>query len=322
MSFSEIVGQDKPVAILKTALKSGRIAHAYLFYGMEGIGKRTTADLFARALVCSGGDPPCGNCPSCRKAAHGNHPDLITVRAEGQFIKIAAVKELRNRMMFRPTEGAYRVFILPEADRMNAAAANALLKTLEEPTAGNILLLTTARPHALPMTILSRCQHLRFSPLPRQDVALFLREREGLSSELAMVLAASAGGSIGRALEMNREDPLARRDAILADLAADDPADPLRRLIFAGHLGTERDEIIENLRILQGCYRDALLWRETGERQRLAFPDRGDLIERIAARLDGPSLLANLALIDAAASAVDLNANKSLTLENMVIKLA
>ena len=321
MRFEEIYGHEKPIAILKSAMAKDRIAHAYLFYGMDGIGKQTAASVFARALNCGGVDPPCDACASCRKAEHNNHPNIITVQAEGQFIKIGAVKEIQARMTFRPREGR-RIFILREADRMNAAAANALLKTLEEPSADNILLLTTARSHALPMTILSRCQHLRFSPLPPEEVARFLREKEGLETAAAEILAASSGGSIGRAVEMNREDYLAQRNAILELLAEDNPEDLLKRLAFAGRFGTEREEILERLRILRNGYRDGLVLRETEEKERLMFRDRAGVIEAVAGRLSGRDLLRNMAAVDAAMSAIAQNANKSLTLEAMLIKLA
>ena len=321
MRFAEIYGHEKPIAILKSAMAKDRIAHAYLFYGMDGIGKKTTASVFARALNCGDKDPPCDACASCRKAEHKNHPNIITVQAEGQFIKIGAVKEIQARMTFRPGEGR-RIFILQEADRMNAAAANALLKTLEEPSAGNILLLTTARSHALPMTILSRCQHLRFSPLPTGEVARFLREKEGLEAAAAEILAASSGGSIGRAVEMNGEEYLALRNTILEHLAEDNPQDLLKRLAFAGRFGTEREEILERLRILRNGYRDGLILRETGEKERLIFRDRAGVIEAVAGRLSGRDLLHNIAAVDAAMSAIAQNANKSLTLEAMLIKLA
>jgi DNA polymerase-3 subunit delta' len=321
MRFAEIYGHEKPIAILKSAMAKDRIAHAYLFYGMDGIGKKTTASVFARALNCREVEPPCDACASCRKAEHKNHPNIITIQAEGQFIKIGAVKEIQARMTFRPAEGR-RIFILQEADRMNAAAANALLKTLEEPSAGNILLLTTARPHVLPMTILSRCQHLRFSPLPPTEVARFLREKEGLETAAAEILAASSGGSIGRAVEMNKEGFLALRNAILELLAEDNPEDLLKRLAFAGRFGTEREEIIERLRILRNGYRDGLVLRETGAKERLMFRDRAGVIETVAGRLSGRDLLRNIAAVDAAMSAVAQNANKSLTLEAMLIKLA
>lgn len=321
MRFSEIYGHEKPIAILKSAMAKDRIAHAYLFYGMDGIGKKTSASVFARALNCGDGEPPCDTCASCRKAEHNNNPNIIKVQAEGQNIKIGAVKEIQARMTFRPAEGR-RVFILQEADRMNAAAANALLKTLEEPSAGNILLLTTARPHALPMTILSRCQHLRFSPLPTREVARFLREKEGLEATAAEILAASSGGSIGRALEMNREDFLTLRNAILELFAEDNPEDLLQRLAFAGRLGSEREEILERLRILRNGYRDGLVYRETGEKERLMFRDRAEVIAALASRLSGRDLIGNIAAVETAMSAIAQNANKSLTLEAMLIKLA
>ncbi len=109
MTFTEITGHEKQIAILKKAMAGSRIAHAYLFYGMEGIGKRTVASVFARALNCEGETPPCDVCPSCRKAEHKTHPDIITIAAEGQFIKIGAGKELQEQMKFRPREGRRRV---------------------------------------------------------------------------------------------------------------------------------------------------------------------------------------------------------------------
>jgi DNA polymerase III subunit delta' len=322
MTFTEIYGHEKQIAILKGAMAKGRIAHAYLFYGMEGIGKRTVASVFARALNCEGETPPCDVCASCQKAERGHHPDIITITAEGQFIKIGAVKELQEQMTFRPREGRRRVFILSEAERMNAPAANALLKTLEEPSAGNILLLTTSRPHALPLTILSRCQHLRFTPLPREEVARFLREKDALDPDAAAVLAASSGGSIGKAREMNREDYLSMRNGILEYLSTDDPAEPLRRLAFVGRFGTEREEIMERLQILRTCYRDAMVFRETEDSERLIFRDRTALIRKVSDRLSGRTLLHNLATVSAAMGAIDQNANKTLTLETMVVKLA
>ena len=96
MAFGGIYGHEKPIAILRRAMEKDRTAHAYLFYGMEGIGKKTVAAAFARALNCREPSPPCDACLSCRKALHHNHPDIITIAAEGQFIKIGAVKELQE----------------------------------------------------------------------------------------------------------------------------------------------------------------------------------------------------------------------------------
>jgi len=302
-------------------MNANRAPHAYLFYGMEGVGKKTVASVFARALNCTGEDRPCDVCASCLKAEHNNHPNIIHIAAEGQFIKIDAVREIQARMAFRP-EGGKRVFIIPEADKMNPPAANALLKTLEEPAADNILILTTARLHALPMTILSRCQKLRFSPLPKMTVARFLMEKKGMHPDEAEAVAAASLGSIGYALEIIKEDYMAIRNDILDRLAKDNPADLIKRLVFAGSLGKDRDKIPRRLQIIENAYRDSLVFKETGNRDLLLYKDGASMIETIARRLSGRDIIKNIKEIEKAADALSRNANKTLTLEAMVVSLA
>ncbi|MBW6485363.1 MAG: DNA polymerase III subunit delta' [Syntrophobacterales bacterium] len=321
MRFQQIYGHKKPLAILKSAMAANRVAHAYLFYGKEGVGKKTVASVFARALNCPAAAPPCDVCPSCLKAEHKNHPNIIEIVAEGQFIKIAAVREIMATMAFRPEDGK-RVFILQDADKMNAPAANALLKTLEEPSADNVLILTSARPHALPVTILSRCQALRFAPLQKTEVASFLREQQGFGEAEAEAIAAASLGSIGDALEMKKEDYMTVRNGILKRLAEDDPADLIRRLAFARRLGTEREEITQRLQIMQNAYRDSLILKETGESEMLLFKDWEAAISALAARLSGREILKNMAVVGRAMDAISRNSNKTLTLEAMLVRLA
>jgi len=319
--FQDIYGHEKPISILKAAMAANRAPHAYLFYGMEGVGKKTVASVFARALNCAGEDRPCDVCASCLKAEHNNHPNIVRVAAEGQFIKIDAVREIQARMAFRP-EGGKRVFIIQEADKMNPPAANALLKTLEEPAADNVLILTTARLHALPMTILSRCQNLRFSPLPKTTVARFLMEKNGMTAGEAEAVAAASIGSIGYALEIKKEDYMAIRNDILDRLGKDNPADMIRRLAFAGSLGKDRDGISRRLQIIENAYRDSLVFKETGNREMLLYKDWASTIEAIARRLSGREIIRNIKEIEKAADALSRNANKTLTLEAMVVSLA
>jgi DNA polymerase-3 subunit delta' len=302
-------------------MAANRVPHAYLFYGMEGVGKKTVASVFARALNCAGEDRPCDVCASCLKAEHNNHPNIIRIAAEGQFIKIDAVREIQARMAFRP-EGGKRVFIIQEAEKMNPPAANALLKTLEEPAADNVLILTTARMHALPITILSRCQNLRFPPLPKTTVARFLMEKNGLSADEAEAVAAASIGSIGYALEMKKEDYLAVRDDILDRLAKDSPTDLVKRLAFAGSLGKDRDGISRRLQIIENAYRDSLVFKETRNRDMLLYKDRASTIEAIGRPLSGREIIGNIKEIGKAADAISRNANKTLTLEAMLVSLA
>ena len=320
MKFPEVYGHEKPIAILQRAMAKNRVAHAYLFYGIGGIGKRTVSSVFARALNCAGEDPPCDRCPSCLKAEHNNHPNIIHIRAEGQSIKMDAIKEIRAKMAFRPETGK-RVFILKDADKMTAPASNSLLKTLEEPSPNNVLILTTSRPHALPMTILSRCQSLRFAPLTNEEVSRYLQQRQGVEKNEAEMIAAASLGSIGRALEMKKGDYMTTIKRILDRLAADDPKDLIRRVSVARDLGKEREEITHRLEIINNTYRDSLVFKETRQEKTLTSKDYRDAVEAIAHRLSGREILQNITIISKTIDAISKNTNKILTLESMLVKL-
>jgi DNA polymerase-3 subunit delta' len=225
-------------------------------------------------------------------------------------------------MKFRPSEGRKRVFVLDEADRLNVTASNALLKTLEEPPPATVLILVTARPHHLPATVLSRCQHIRFNPLPRETIALFLTERLGLAADKARLISASAGGSIARALDMNKEDFLAIREAVMSGLGSGWQGKPLAPLAFLSAWRGNRNDISVRLEILRSCFRDALVYGETGDQGNLVNGDHAALIAEMARRLAGPVLIDCLDAIDGAERALEANANRTLTLEVMAFKLA
>lgn len=178
----------------------GRLPHALLFTGPEGIGKRRVAEFLAKALLCASADKPCGTCGSCRLVAEGKHPDLMIVEADGERIKIDRIRELIRDFAFSPLMGTGRVVLIPEAHALNPAAANALLKTLEEPPAGTHFLLVTHSPGWIPRTIVSRCQIVRFRPLSRSDLQEILQEQEvQADSELLDW----AMGSVRRALTLS-----------------------------------------------------------------------------------------------------------------------
>ena len=321
MSFSAIYGQEGPIAVLRNAIGNARVPHAFLFYGAEGIGKRTTALVFAKALNCKeGGTDPCDACTSCRKIDSGNHPDLLLIQPEGQFIKVADIKELQERLRFRPLEGDKRVVIIDDAERMNITSANSLLKTLEEPSPTNVFVLVSSRPHLLPMTILSRCHRLRFNPVQRDVIAAFLEREHSLETAEAIILASSAGGSIGRALSLHRGDYLALRGGILGRVSKG-ALDPLGCLALSGMLAGDKEEILEALDILKTWYRDLLVFKETGRAEALINRDHAGGIERLAAVLDAQTILRGVGAIQEAAAAIERNVNKQLTLETMVFTL-
>jgi DNA polymerase-3 subunit delta' len=324
MSFKDIYGHEKQLSVLQTAMARDRIPHAYLFYGMEGVGKRTVAEVFAKALNCKNGRDildACDVCPSCLKIDHRNHPDVITIHAEGQFIKVKEIRAIQEQMKFRPFEGGKRIIIIGDAERMNIVSANALLKTLEEPSASNILILITSRLYLLPMTILSRCQHLRFNPLQKETVASYLQEKLSLDYQSSYLISLSSGGSIGKAAELNDDSHLAMKAPVLDIMSQTRMKDSLRLLSLAGDFGQERKEIMDRLGILITGYRDALVYKETGEIDRIINRDYIDIIKSVAESLSGWNIMNSIKAVDQALHAMNQNANKQLTLEAMVFKL-
>lgn len=243
MSWEKILGQTAAVDYLRSALRGNRAPHGYLFYGPAGVGKRTAALALAQALLCH--EPPkpgeaCGACKSCRwidgrAGLLTNHPDLLPLLKnpdtekekvlgdQEQMIPLETVQDLCKKLNRSPMSGSKRVAIIPEAHRMcggQAEGANAFLKTLEEPPASSIVILTSSRPEALLETIVSRVQPVRFRRLSGDDI------RKGLSvaglkrAETEMALAAAlADGSLGRAKELLEGDLGKWRGAIMGALA-------------------------------------------------------------------------------------------------------
>jgi DNA polymerase III subunit delta' len=211
-TFSGIVGNKAALRLLEGALTSGEISHAYLFHGPPGVGKRTVARRFGAALV-AGGDSAAEE-----RARRGLHPDLTEVEPEGAFTTIGQVREVVRLAASRPFEGARRVFIL-QADTFNVQAANALLKTLEEPEGAAVFVLLAASREGVLPTILSRARAVRFNPVPQNAVAGFLAGR-GISPEASALiepeLAAALGrGSVGLSLRYAEEPELGElREAV------------------------------------------------------------------------------------------------------------
>ncbi|MBI4496152.1 MAG: DNA polymerase III subunit delta' [Deltaproteobacteria bacterium] len=268
MSFDRIRGQEEALAALRQALERDRLGHAYLFSGPDGVGKGLTARALAKAMICPSfpaAKEACGGCPSCLKVDSSNHPDLILVEPEGDVIRIDQVRVLKGRLRFHPLEGGRRACLIEAAERMNPAAANALLKTLEEPPAGTHFFLITARPHLLPPTILSRCQGVKFRSLTADQIREILEKEHGLEPPKAQFFAALAGGSAGRALALSRRVDFQKRLAGLRAFGEISRAPWAKVLESCERLAKGEEELEELLDLWKFWIRDLLVYKAGGQ---------------------------------------------------------
>ncbi len=218
MALREVIGQESALRILRGAINRGRIASSYLFSGEEGVGKRFTAVSLAKALNCQNpvqGDA-CGQCPSCRKMDAGTHLDFKVVEPDGGQIKVEQIREIEEVLSLKPYEGGMKAVVVDQAELMNTFAANAFLKTLEEPAPDSLIILVSSNPDWLPMTIRSRCSRVNFTPLlPEASETVIRRALGPKNSEKADALAKLSMGRPGLVL---RDDPVKERDKFFGTL--------------------------------------------------------------------------------------------------------
>ncbi len=340
MPFSELQAQDRAVGALRAALRRGRLHHAYLLGGPEGVGKGTGARLLAQAANCEAAaagegqlDDPCGRCGPCRKIAHGTHPDVFLLAEERVMVKAGrwepkggrspsreiVVDQVRDlvdhRLSMRRFEGRRRVVIIDPADAMNVQAQNALLKTLEEPPDDTTLVLVSSSPDALLPTIKSRCLRVAFAPLPAPVIQARL-EADGQPAEAARLAAALSGGSLSRALGLDAEALEERRRALegAAALSADDAG---RWVAFAREHGDDREVAAGLGELLLVWWRDVLVAQAGGDG--LALAELAPLTRRTAAALTPAEALRRRGLTERLLGALRQNATAPLAIERMLI---
>ena len=321
MNFAQILGHERQKDLLRRAIAAGRLSHAYLFEGPEGIGKRLVALALIRAVFCLEGDG-CGQCPACRKVDHNNHPDLHLLEADGATIKIEQVRGIQKELSFRPLEATKKVCLIDGAEKLNPAAGNALLKTLEEPNGNALLILLSSRPEAVLGTIRSRCQRLPFTRLPQEDLKRVLRRQLGIEDTEAHVLATLSEGSFRKALGKDRDLYIERRRELLKALTALSPGSIAALFSLAEELAAEKERLNEILEIFQSFYRDLLLFRHGCREEDLVNIDLLSKIERTAGRETIPSLLRKLTAIAASRRQLDRNVNRQLAMEVLLLRLA
>jgi DNA polymerase-3 subunit delta' len=329
MPFSDVIGHERPKAVLRAALRNDRVAHAYLFHGEPGIGKRMTALRFAQAINCETEKAPespdaCGACRSCRQIEALTHPDFVLVIPDQEQanpqIKIEEIRALEGQIIYRPLVGRQRVVVIDEADRMTLGAANALLKTLEEPPGHSVLLLVTSRPFALLATIRSRCQSLRFAAQARTQVESALVAKRGMSPADARFLATVAQTRVGVALQTDLAEARAkqREFTTLTDTAS---LQSVATLLAAAEALHREERAAEALEWIAQWVRDLILVGVHADRDSLLNSDQLPELERAAHQAQPDALFSLLEDIEAIQRAANRNLNLQLALETVLLRL-
>jgi DNA polymerase-3 subunit delta' len=321
MGYADIVGQGKPLTALRAAFANGRLHHAYLFFGPEGVGKHTAAVAFAKMIHCSELiNDFCGGCANCKRIADSNHPDVRVIEplSGKKEISIAQIRELERELNYRSFTGKRKVAIIDPATLMNLSSQNALLKTLEEPPEDCLIILIAPNSGGLLPTLRSRCLRLAFAPLARQEVADYLLTRHGMSSTDAEFVAALAMGSIGAALSLEKDDLSEKRRIWTGMLSALKGKDYHGAMIAAEALASSRDDALKFLKWAQSWYRDLLIHAIDSHSDELV---NLDLRKQIAQQSAGDNVERNLRAFSqcaGAAARIQRNLNRRMVLERFL----
>jgi DNA polymerase-3 subunit delta' len=318
----QIIGHDWAVALLRRAVATGRVAHAYLICGPPQIGKTRLALALAQALQCDQPDPPCGGCASCLKIERSAHPDVRVVVGEGVggSLKIDQIRALQREAVLAPYEGRHRVYILRRMDLATLEAANSLLKTLEEPPAHVVLVLTAVHAEMLPPTVVSRCQRLDLRPVPLPAVEAALHDR-GVPAPQAGLLARLSGGRVGWAFQAV-QDPklLQQRGQDLDQLVRLLSADRVERLDFAWKASRDPVWGQDLIELWTTWWRDLLLLSGQSE-DHVVNVDRGNELRRLARQSPWQNAWAVIRALQAASAQLEANVNARLAWEGLVLQL-
>jgi DNA polymerase III subunit delta' len=342
--FDELTGNARVKAVLKRMLVSDRLPGAMLFAGEEGIGKKRFALEVARVLNCRSpkDEEACGVCPSCRRIAKLNypqredadewtqiiwtdHPDVGLVVAPKRVLRVEQMRQIEKEANYRPFEGKARVFLIDEADKLNDASANALLKVLEEPPKTSYLILITARPAMLLPTILSRCQMIRFSPLTPDEIETHLTKNNLVDSKTARLRARAAAGSIGRALSGDLVTFTSQRKAMLKVLSALVVNEDRAQLLRSAEQLNEaqyKEEFEERLDVLETLIRDAWMLSLGVESTQLVNEDLSAELGEISQKLDSSRAADWILQIEDMREQLIVNINRKVTTDALFLVMA
>jgi DNA polymerase-3 subunit delta' len=323
-----LVGHEWAVSALQRDISDGRLKHAYLITGAAGVGKRTLAMAFVKAILCEKGTG-CGECRPCKLMASSNHPDVISVTpaVSGKIIKtesiaVDRIRELIKMLSLKPAEASRRVAIVTDFETANENASNAFLKTLEEPPGDAILILTAENAETLLPTIRSRCELISLRPLSSTAIKEALTERWQVPVEQAGLLAHLAGGRLGWAVAATQDDgqTLERRAQRLEEMEGLLGGSRIDRFIYAEVLAKDRNALKETLELWLSWWRDVMLVASNAS----AIPFNSDQLSALRTVADAVGVEAAARMVEAVQRTLGLlprNINARLALEVLMLDL-
>lgn len=345
--FDKLVGNQHIKHTLKHLLASGRVPNSLLFAGDEGVGKLQFAFEIVKAFICTepNDGEGCGVCAPCsrvdqfvipdepteknkddfKKVFFGGHSDVGKVVTFKRTILVGAIRDLERHAHFLPYEAKARFFIIDDADKMNDESSNALLKTLEEPPPTSYIFLITSRPDSLLPTIRSRCQTLRFAPIPINDIEQFLIDARAFSHDEARLAARLSRGSIGRAVSINVEKFRTARERMLSVITnAIETGDRAAMLRVAEELNDakNKDSFEENLDILQSLIHDVWSLGVSSDSTRMVNTDLSARLTSLAESACTTDLREWLAAIDTMRENLIVNINKKIAADALFMTMA
>ncbi|MBS1794791.1 MAG: DNA polymerase III subunit delta' [Acidobacteria bacterium] len=342
--FDTLIGNNHIKDILRRMIARERVPRSLLFAGIDGVGKKSFALELARSFVCHNPQnlEACDRCAACRRASNFNFPkpddrdahkqvvfsefpDIGLVIPYNKNILVDAIRDLEKEANYRPYEAKARIFIIDDADRMNDAASNALLKTLEEPSPTTHLFLVSSRPDSLLQTIRSRCQTIRFAPIPTEAIERHLFESRKVAPADAELVARLAGGSIGHATDFDLEKFRPRRETMLRALesVAGRP-DHLALLKIGEEINDakNKDDFEIFLVILQMLIHDLWALRHGAGEKALVNIDLRPPLERLAAAADTKKLAGWISEIETLRETLAVNVNRKIATDALFVKMA
>ncbi|MCB9655799.1 MAG: AAA family ATPase [Deltaproteobacteria bacterium] len=360
-AFSELIGQAAATERLRSLRAAGRVPHALLFVGPEGVGKATAARLFARALLCeraregegegedegglregalfggalrddlsrgtvSRGADGCGACGACIKMDAGSHADYHVIANSDRSIKIDAIREAERQLRFRPFEGRAKILVIEDAHKVTIEAQNALLKTLEEPPGTAYIIMTTSRLGALLPTVVSRCQRVPFGAVATSSIAAWVAERLEVPPDDARLAAVMSGGSFGRAFDLDVAHLKTVRSRVVEADRAVDPRAPNAAgvaLDWAQEISGDRPAMMEWLDTFGVWLHDQIV-AASGADLPLENADLEDEVRALATSRGLEAILARAKTVREARRQLELpfNFNAQMIAEQLFLELA